>query len=318
MKFSLVAKESGHREEFKALLRQIDRSAEFRESSSWAQFVRQAGREMPDLVFGELDEPCTEPWREALSLQRNLRIAVLVDDSSFDTVLRYLRSGVHGVIPRQLDGWLIVRALEIVMLGGRYAPPEALHPCLVTDCPAPGRAWGHGADPRRYGMRTVGDCLSQRQHEIMRLLQMGNTNKTIARVLGISEGTVKIHMGTIFKALGAPNRAAAVALYNGWHFGELQVLNPPLSNTSVDAEHHSRLGAGVLPHPARDPGIPAPRAEQAYPRIPAHAGTALLQAADSAMNPARTGTRIASCGSLPEEECLAHVVAPAIVDGPGG
>jgi hypothetical protein len=53
---------------------------------------------------------------------------------------------------------------------------------------------------------------------------MGSTNKMIARTLGISEGTVKIHLTSIFQQLGAPNRAAAVALYNGWLSAHLQVL----------------------------------------------------------------------------------------------
>lgn len=53
---------------------------------------------------------------------------------------------------------------------------------------------------------------------------MGATNKGIARALGISEGTVKIHLGAIFEKLGATNRAAAVAIYNGWQTSALEVL----------------------------------------------------------------------------------------------
>ena len=58
----------------------------------------------------------------------------------------------------------------------------------------------------------------------MRCVHMGSTNKMIARTLGISEGTVKIHLASIFQQLGAPNRAAAVALYNGWLSAQLEVL----------------------------------------------------------------------------------------------
>ncbi len=58
----------------------------------------------------------------------------------------------------------------------------------------------------------------------MRCVHMGSTNKMIARTLGISEGTVKIHLTSIFQQLGASNRAAAVALYNGWMSSHLQVL----------------------------------------------------------------------------------------------
>ena len=60
----------------------------------------------------------------------------------------------------------------------------------------------------------------------MRCVHMGSTNKMIARTLGISEGTVKIHLASIFQQLGAPNRAAAVAIYNGWLTPQLLVLRP--------------------------------------------------------------------------------------------
>ncbi|CAJ5307167.1 DNA-binding response regulator [Burkholderia pseudomallei] len=58
----------------------------------------------------------------------------------------------------------------------------------------------------------------------MRFVHMGSTNKMIARTLGISEGTVKIHLASIFQQLGATNRAAAVAIYNGWLPPHLEVL----------------------------------------------------------------------------------------------
>lgn len=58
----------------------------------------------------------------------------------------------------------------------------------------------------------------------MRFVHMGSTNKMIARTLGISEGTVKIHLASIFQQLGAANRAAAVAIYNGWLSPHLEVL----------------------------------------------------------------------------------------------
>lgn len=70
----------------------------------------------------------------------------------------------------------------------------------------------------------------------MRCVHMGSTNKMIARALGISEGTVKIHLATIFQQLGAPNRAAAVAIYNGWLTAQLEVL---------------RSGHNRIPRPAR-------------------------------------------------------------------
>ncbi|TGT18421.1 response regulator transcription factor, partial [Mesorhizobium sp. M3A.F.Ca.ET.174.01.1.1] len=58
--------------------------------------------------------------------------------------------------------------------------------------------------------------LSPRQQDIMRLVHRGWTNKMIARELGVAEGTVKVHLSVIFRALGVHNRSTAIAVVNGW------------------------------------------------------------------------------------------------------
>lgn len=58
--------------------------------------------------------------------------------------------------------------------------------------------------------------LSPRQQDIMRLVHRGWTNKMIARDLGVAEGTVKVHLSVIFRALGVHNRSSAIAVINGW------------------------------------------------------------------------------------------------------
>ena len=102
----------------------------------------------------------------------------------------------------------------------------------------------------------------------MRCVHMGSTNKMIARTLGISEGTVKIHLASIFQQLGAPNRAAAVAIYNGWLAAQLQVLRPEHESAprGVPGQH------GIVP--LRRP--PGPRFR--YP-LPANDGGGALAAA---------------------------------------
>jgi DNA-binding CsgD family transcriptional regulator len=129
-------------------------------------------------------------------------------------------AGVRGVITRDTNPRLIVGAFEIVLLGSHYVPPAALS--LAPPLDKPPRGMESPALPVRRTRISSG--LSPRQEQIMRCVHMGSTNKMIARTLGISEGTVKIHLTSIFQQLGAPNRAAAVALYNGWLTGQLEVL----------------------------------------------------------------------------------------------
>ena len=52
--------------------------------------------------------------------------------------------------------------------------------------------------------------LTHREHEILASLCQGNCNKRIARQLGISVGTVKIHLFNIYGKLGVHNRTALV------------------------------------------------------------------------------------------------------------
>ncbi len=75
--------------------------------------------------------------------------------------------------------------------------------------PAFGNGRGDGADPAIPG-------LTPRQDEVLRLLAQGFPNKLIARDLGLSEGTVKVHLLAIYRVLNARNRTAAVVAAQKW------------------------------------------------------------------------------------------------------
>ena len=59
--------------------------------------------------------------------------------------------------------------------------------------------------------------LSPRQHDVLRLIVRGLSNKEIARALNLAEGTVKIHVAALFGKLGV-HRRAAVAIARGRTF----------------------------------------------------------------------------------------------------
>ena len=58
-------------------------------------------------------------------------------------------------------------------------------------------------DPAKIG-------LTERQREVLRLMSRGKSNRDIAGLLGLSEGTVKVHLTAIFKALGVSSRTQAL------------------------------------------------------------------------------------------------------------
>ena len=95
------------------------------------------------------------------------------------------------------------------MAGGSNGPPV-----LLANAQAQGWQQSESATPpptdHARGVDGLRKLLAERQIDVMRLLSQGKPNKLIARDLGISEGTVKIHLAAIFRALNVRNRVEAV------------------------------------------------------------------------------------------------------------
>jgi DNA-binding NarL/FixJ family response regulator len=122
---------------------------------------------------------------------------------------------VQGFIPKAYSPDVMLSAIRLVLAGGVYIPP-----LLLSNAQAQG--WQPG-DPRvalmagnsahgspSNALDGLRKLLTERQIDVMRLLSQGKPNKLIARDLGISEGTVKIHLAAIFRALNVRNRVEAV------------------------------------------------------------------------------------------------------------
>lgn len=222
MRFAVLSSEAERRDGLKALLRQIDRQARFCEARDWPHASRTMRRIPTELLVVDWQDPMrVGAVRALLTEYPRLRVAAFVDDICAARVRSLVDAGAHGVIPRATNPRLIVRLLELVLAGGSYAPFLAETDTGSAVPVAPPARDLTAEMPRR---KRLVPTLSPRQEQIMRCVHMGSTNKMIARTLGISEGTVKIHLASIFQQLGAPNRAAAVAIYNGWLTPQLEVL----------------------------------------------------------------------------------------------
>lgn len=226
MRFAVFNPDAERREGLKALLRQIDRRARFNDAPDWRSAERAMQRFTPNLLVIDWHEGILPgELRHFANRHRTLPIAVLVDRTEPPHSVRaVLDEGARGIIRRTTDSILIVKLLELIMLGGDHLPADIFGPsyCQPAPWPVPPRRNSRGSAALRKGTRKIE--LSPRQEQILRCVHMGSTNKMIARALSISEGTVKVHLASIFQQLGAPNRAAAVAIYNGLLSSQLQVL----------------------------------------------------------------------------------------------
>jgi DNA-binding NarL/FixJ family response regulator len=121
-------------------------------------------------------------------------------------VERALDAGARGYVPKSTPEMVMLEALRLVRAGGVYLPPSVMQGLEPRDAtPAPDIA----PAPEHKGAR-----LTDRQLDVLACMAGGDTNKVIARKLGIAEKTVKIHVSAICAALGVVNRtqAAIVAL----------------------------------------------------------------------------------------------------------
>lgn len=117
-------------------------------------------------------------------------------------ILGALKVGAHGYIPKSVGVSGMREALTLVLDGLVFVPPQ------VTDTPEPSR---ERDDVSTDAVVAPTVTLSRRQTEVLACLERGLSNKEIGRTLGLGEGTIKIHMAALFRALGVRNRAQAAA-----------------------------------------------------------------------------------------------------------
>lgn len=116
-----------------------------------------------------------------------------------------------------LNAWLV--ALRLLVLGENFIHSEILEvradteprrPCQKTLAHA-----GSTQDPQNHGspQHPEIDKLTSREKQIIELLYRGDRNRTIARELGLSVHTVKLHVHNIFGKLGVDNRTSATSKF---------------------------------------------------------------------------------------------------------
>lgn len=127
----------------------------------------------------------------------DIRVAIVSSSDRRQDILKALEVGVHGYVPKGLGIDELTDAIRVILNGAVYVPESLSKP------PSPGPARPQG---------DVGPRLTPRQKDVLQLLVEGKSNKEIARNLDLGEGTVKIHMAALFRALGVRNRSSAAVL----------------------------------------------------------------------------------------------------------
>lgn len=168
---------------------------------AWAQAQSQ-----PDLCIADLVMPGASPMQGIQGIMQAAPLTpVLVVTGTEDDalLLSLLKSGVAGFAPKSASGAIVEAAIRLILAGGRYLPPR------LADIAA---ARMDAAPKDNAAIVTYPGLLAQltlRQLDVLRLVSQGQSNKEIARVLGLAPSTVKTHLEHLLAILGVANRTEA-------------------------------------------------------------------------------------------------------------
>lgn len=150
---------------------------------------------------------------DALMSCADARVLVLSGELSVDELGACLRVGAGGYLLSNISKEVLTHSLRLILLG------ETVFPSQLATAWATGqlRQTGNGGDTSR-----ALEVLTNRETEILGCLTEGSPNKMIARQLGITEATVKIHVKSLIRKIGVQNRTQAAL----WAIQVSYVKNP--------------------------------------------------------------------------------------------
>lgn len=132
-----------------------------------------------------------EGLRRAIALGGGQRVALISGEATKQIAEDALEAGAAGFVPKSLPAKSLVSAVKFMAMGEQFAPIDFM--TAVDNTPS----------------NPLVDKLTERELQVLKGLTEGKSNKEIARDLDIQEPTVKLHMKTLYRKVGAANRTQA-------------------------------------------------------------------------------------------------------------
>ncbi len=150
-----------------------------------------------DLVLLDLKMPGmqgVQGLKQAIALGDGQRVAMISGQATRAIVQDALVAGAAGFIPKSMPAKSLINAVRFMADGEQFVPID-----YITGGPV------ETAHP-------LAEQLTQRELQMLKGLTEGKSNKEIGRDLEIQEPTVKLHMKTLYRKLGASNRTQAAMM----------------------------------------------------------------------------------------------------------
>jgi len=179
-------------------LRLLDKDVTVVEASDFRSLKDKLALEAPiDLLLMDLAMPGMGELEGFFFIRRQyptLPVVVLSGSNNTQVIQSILDGGARGYIPKLVNSEELMRALRMVTSGEIYVPNLLF-------------ASANDNDNKEYPEVEV---VTARQRDILGLLADGMPNKLIGNALGITEGTVKQHLKSLYKRLHVQNRTQAI------------------------------------------------------------------------------------------------------------
>lgn len=201
------------RDALRPALCELAENVEIAECASFTGLMELAKwKNEPSLAIVELHLPGMSGLEEIdgfRSLAPKTPVVILSGYHDHRDVLAAFKFGVAGFISKTASVESTIIALRLILSGQRFFPSEVLESVGISLAQS---AEGHPGGPNFPYSLTV------RESEVLDQLVEGNSNKAIARSIGVQEVTVKLHVRKLLRKFDARNRTEAVkiALQSGW------------------------------------------------------------------------------------------------------
>lgn len=137
----------------------------------------------------------------------NIPVAITSVPPEMDVIRVCVAAGARGFIPRTATGEQLVHTMRLLLAGGTTIPAAMLFPQENTDGAGSTLAQADVGNPATDWVTG----LTERERAVVRGVVRGESNKEIARSLGVAEVTVKFHLRVLFRKIGVGGRAQLAA-----------------------------------------------------------------------------------------------------------
>jgi DNA-binding NarL/FixJ family response regulator len=174
------------------------------ECADGSQAVEELPALRPDVVVMDVRMPALDGIAATMELRRlddPLDVLVLTTFGEDEVLWGAIEAGAAGFVLKDSTAGDLIAAVRAVAGGGAWFDP-AVAPRLLD-------SYRRLVAPAARDAARL-DLLTDREHDVLRLMARGATNAEIGATLFVAEATVKTHVGSIFGTLGVRDRAAAI------------------------------------------------------------------------------------------------------------